>query len=355
MRRDDPAHRGAHQDLRRRASGAAACTAVEDVDLDVEEGEIFGFVGPNGAGKTTTIKMLMGLIYPTRGRAFIFDDPIPSQRAKARIGYLPEHPAYYEFLTGREALQFFARLVAASRARSASGAATSCSSMVGLADAADRQIRKYSKGMQQRLGHRAGAGGRPGVRRPGRADERARSRRAQGDPRPHPRAEAARQDRLLLDAHPARRRDALRSRRGRSWAAGCATWAGIEDLLSANVRSVELTAVVPAGGAPRSRAGRIVRQDGDRLTVVVRRRGARADAAVAAHRARRRAGALADAAPRHARGLLRAPPRGDARGGRPGRAARPLLPCRDDPIVLPSSPRRGSCSWARPSGASSTW
>src|SRR5512138_2739375 len=77
--------------------------AVQDLTLTVEEGEIFGFVGPNGAGKTTTIKMLMGLIFPTRGNAFIFDAPIPSDASKARIGYLPENPSYHEFLTGRQA------------------------------------------------------------------------------------------------------------------------------------------------------------------------------------------------------------------------------------------------------------
>ncbi|HYD54525.1 MAG TPA: ABC transporter ATP-binding protein, partial [Gemmatimonadaceae bacterium] len=84
--------------------------AVHDLTLEVKQGEIFGFVGPNGAGKTTTIKMLMGLIHPTAGRASIFDLPIPSRSAKARLGYLPEHPAYHEFLTGREALRFFAQL-----------------------------------------------------------------------------------------------------------------------------------------------------------------------------------------------------------------------------------------------------
>src|SRR5512138_2282538 len=82
--------------------------AVEDLTLSVEEGEIFGFVGPNGAGKTTTIKMLMGLVFPTRGAAHIFDAPIPSAAAKRRIGYLPEQPAYYEFLSGAEALRLFA-------------------------------------------------------------------------------------------------------------------------------------------------------------------------------------------------------------------------------------------------------
>jgi ABC-2 type transport system ATP-binding protein len=117
----------------------------------VNEGEIFGFVGPNGAGKTTTIKMLMGLIFPTSGSAWIFDAPIPSQASKARIGYLPEHPAWYEFLTGGEAMRFFAELAGVPRA----ARARRCEELlelVGLADAADRQLRKFSKGMQQRLG-----------------------------------------------------------------------------------------------------------------------------------------------------------------------------------------------------------
>jgi len=125
--------------------------AVKDLDLQVEEGEIFGFVGPNGAGKTTTIKMLMGLIFPTSGKAFIYDAPIPSAEAKRRIGFLPENPSYYEFLSGAEALRFFGRLSGVEPADLA-GRMTELLELVGLAGAADRQIRKYSKGMQQRLG-----------------------------------------------------------------------------------------------------------------------------------------------------------------------------------------------------------
>jgi ABC-2 type transport system ATP-binding protein len=117
----------------------------------VNEGEIFGFVGPNGAGKTTTIKMLMGLIFPTSGKAFIFDAPIPSEASKARIGYLPEHPAWYEFLTGREALRFFAKLAKVPAAEQ-DRRSEELLALVGLEDAGDRQIRKYSKGMQQRFG-----------------------------------------------------------------------------------------------------------------------------------------------------------------------------------------------------------
>jgi ABC-2 type transport system ATP-binding protein len=125
--------------------------AVKDLDLAVEEGEIFGFVGPNGAGKTTTIKMLMGLIFPTSGKAFIYDAAIPSAEAKRRIGYLPENPSYYEFLTGREALRFFGRLSGVGGTE-LKGRIDDLLDLVGIADAADRQIRKYSKGMQQRLG-----------------------------------------------------------------------------------------------------------------------------------------------------------------------------------------------------------
>src|SRR5512133_4254724 len=125
--------------------------AVEDLTLSVNEGEIFGFVGPNGAGKTTTIKMLMGLIFPTGGKAFIFDAPIPSEASKRRIGYLPENPAYQEFLTGMEALRFFATLAGVPRAEQRQRC-EELLELVGLSDAAGRQIRKYSKGMQQRLG-----------------------------------------------------------------------------------------------------------------------------------------------------------------------------------------------------------
>ncbi|HEX9049110.1 MAG TPA: ABC transporter ATP-binding protein [Anaeromyxobacter sp.] len=125
--------------------------AVDGLTLSVNEGEIFGFVGPNGAGKTTTIKMLMGLIFPTSGKAWIFDAPIPSDASKSRIGYLPEHPAWYEFLTGLEAMRFFARLSGVPRAEEGRRC-EELLGLVGLSGAADRQIRKYSKGMQQRLG-----------------------------------------------------------------------------------------------------------------------------------------------------------------------------------------------------------
>ncbi len=125
--------------------------AVEDLDLEVHAGEIFGFVGPNGAGKTTTIKMLMGLIFPTSGSARIFEAPIPSADARRRIGYLPEHPVFQDFLTGRETLRFFAALSGVPRA-GVEARVDELLALVGLTEAADRQVRKYSKGMQQRVG-----------------------------------------------------------------------------------------------------------------------------------------------------------------------------------------------------------
>ena len=136
--------------------------AVKDVDLAVQEGEIFGFVGPNGAGKTTTIKMLMGLIFPSSGSVRIFDVPMPSLEAKRRIGFLPEHPAFYDFLTGREAARFYASLSGVARG-DLDARAEELLETVGLGDAADRQIRKYSKGMQQRLGIAQALAGDPAL------------------------------------------------------------------------------------------------------------------------------------------------------------------------------------------------
>lgn len=80
--------------------------AVSDLDLQIDSGEVFGFLGPNGAGKSTTIKILLGLVKPSGGRAFLFDQPVKESSARQQVGYLPENPAFYEFLTAREYLQF---------------------------------------------------------------------------------------------------------------------------------------------------------------------------------------------------------------------------------------------------------
>src|SRR5205085_4026033 len=84
--------------------------AVDNLTLDVEEGEIFGFLGPNGAGKTTTIKMLLGLIFPTSGTATMLGRPIGDVDVRRQVSYLPESPYFYDHLTGGELLDFFWRL-----------------------------------------------------------------------------------------------------------------------------------------------------------------------------------------------------------------------------------------------------
>ncbi len=125
--------------------------AVEDLSLEVGEGEIFGLLGPNGAGKTTAIKMLLGFVRPTTGRAFVAGEPAGSLAARRTMGYLPENPALYEFLTGEEYLRFAGRLAGLSRADAATRT-QKLLEQVGLAGRADRPIRRFSKGMVQRLG-----------------------------------------------------------------------------------------------------------------------------------------------------------------------------------------------------------
>ena len=84
--------------------------ALDGVTLEVQPGEIFGFLGPNGAGKTTTLKLLMQLLYPTSGRAFILGRPAGDLDVRRRIGYLPENPYFYDYLTAEELLTYFAGL-----------------------------------------------------------------------------------------------------------------------------------------------------------------------------------------------------------------------------------------------------
>jgi ABC-2 type transport system ATP-binding protein len=125
--------------------------AVRGVSFEVDQGDIFGFLGPNGAGKTTTIKMLTGLIAPTSGSATLFGEAIPSPKAMARIGFMPENPYIYPYLTPTEFVELCAALSGlhgkAARARTKSVLA-----QVGIAYAADRPVRRLSKGMVQRTG-----------------------------------------------------------------------------------------------------------------------------------------------------------------------------------------------------------
>lgn len=126
--------------------------ALDHLTIDVRRGDIFGFLGPNGAGKTTTLKLLMRLIYPTEGSATILGNPIDDVATRSRIGYLPENPYFYDYLSGRELLEYTARLFGIEKPVAA-GRAAELLDMVGLdGERADRQLRKYSKGMLQRIG-----------------------------------------------------------------------------------------------------------------------------------------------------------------------------------------------------------
>src|SRR6185437_583654 len=125
--------------------------ALHPLNLTVESGEIFGFLGPNGAGKTTTLKMLMGLVFPSAGTAYILGMELDDPRMKSQIGFLPEQPYFYDYLTARELLHYYGRLSGVDgvtlRAK-----VDAVLAKVGLSDAANLQLRKFSKGMLQRAG-----------------------------------------------------------------------------------------------------------------------------------------------------------------------------------------------------------
>ncbi len=122
--------------------------SLDSLDLEVHENEVFGFLGPNGAGKTTTLKLLMNLVFPTSGKAYILGRPVDDTRMHRQIGFLPEQPYFYDYLTAGEALGYYARLFGVTgRAR-----IERCLERVGLPEARDTQLRKFSKGMLQRFG-----------------------------------------------------------------------------------------------------------------------------------------------------------------------------------------------------------
>ncbi|MDX6692440.1 MAG: type transport system ATP-binding protein [Blastocatellia bacterium] len=126
--------------------------ALDDLSLSVEGGEIFGFLGANGAGKTTTLKLLMRLIYPTAGRARIMGRDINDVQMHARIGYLPENPYFYDYLTARELLEYFAELFGYGKAERRKRAADLLERVRLEEKSWDKQLRKFSKGMLQRVG-----------------------------------------------------------------------------------------------------------------------------------------------------------------------------------------------------------
>ena len=128
-------------------------TAVRDLSLSIARGEVFGFLGPNGAGKTTTIRMLMGILVPSSGRARIegLDCHRDGPEVKRKVGYLPDAPAFYDFLRGREIVQFVAEMHGLSRPEAAARAGALLAEQ-GLADAAEEFASNYSTGMKKKLG-----------------------------------------------------------------------------------------------------------------------------------------------------------------------------------------------------------
>ena len=134
--------------------------ALSSLNLEVRQGEVFGFIGSNGAGKSTTIKILMGLILPSAGQAWLFDKEMAAPLSRDRVGYLSEHPQFYDFLTPVELL----RLLGAIRrmeARRIQQRTEELLGLVSLSEAANRRIKGFSKGMVQRLGIAAALLGDP--------------------------------------------------------------------------------------------------------------------------------------------------------------------------------------------------
>lgn len=134
------------------SSARRGTVAVNDLTLQVNEGEIFGLVGPNGSGKTTTLKVILGLLHPTSGEARLFgEDTRTALRAKERIGFLPEGPYFYDHLRGEEVLGFYANLFGLDgNARKAR--VNELLKRVGMEGARKRVLREYSRGMVQRIG-----------------------------------------------------------------------------------------------------------------------------------------------------------------------------------------------------------
>jgi ABC-2 type transport system ATP-binding protein len=124
---------------------------LHGISFEVRRGEVFGFIGPNGAGKTTTLKVLMGLIRASAGRCELLGHHPSESAFRRQVGFAPESPYFYEFLTGREILRFYAELCDVPRACLA-GRVDEVLAQVGLARAADARLRTYSKGMLQRIG-----------------------------------------------------------------------------------------------------------------------------------------------------------------------------------------------------------
>jgi ABC-2 type transport system ATP-binding protein len=131
--------------------GRPAITALSGLSLTVRQGEIYGFLGPNGAGKTTTLKILIGLMSASGGRAELFGRPAGDVETRRRLGFLPESPYFYDYLTAEEFLVFYGQLAGLNR-DDLGKRVTSLLDVVGLTEARRQQLRTFSKGMLQRIG-----------------------------------------------------------------------------------------------------------------------------------------------------------------------------------------------------------
>jgi ABC-2 type transport system ATP-binding protein len=131
--------------------GKKETSAVKLLNLEVRQGEVFGLLGPNGAGKTSTIHLLLNLIRPTNGAAFLFDRPVTDTEVHRRLGYLPESVNLHTYYRGRALLNFYAALCGIP-VEVREGRVTAVLKLLNLEDAADKQVAKYSKGMAQRIG-----------------------------------------------------------------------------------------------------------------------------------------------------------------------------------------------------------
>ena len=125
--------------------------ALEGLDLEVRRGEVFGYIGPNGAGKTTTQKLLMGLNFPTSGQAWILGEPLGDRSVMARVGFLPERPYFYDYLTATEFLHFYGQLHGIEKGER-NKRIDELLPLVHMERARHVQLRKFSKGMLQRVG-----------------------------------------------------------------------------------------------------------------------------------------------------------------------------------------------------------
>ena len=131
--------------------GRPKARAVDNVDFDVRQGEVFGLLGPNGSGKSTTVKLMLGLLYPTKGHIEVFGHSPRHVATKSRIGYLPEESYLYRYLNSHETLDFFGNLFRLPKGDRENRSAQLLE-MVGLSQTRTRAVGEFSKGMQRRIG-----------------------------------------------------------------------------------------------------------------------------------------------------------------------------------------------------------